>query len=186
MSSNYYVLRRHHENETTVDKENLPPKLPAIYAFLEQEPVRFDVQTHIVDLLTQNMKRLATEAQRHAAESTSPVAQVQAFHLPDGTLRYYASAEWYSGDRITDTNSYAIAAWIASEPTLHILALEPRTFGYESDEPKLLNVIDLGEGRVGMIAAISAGESVEAGLFEYHDGIDLQHMRRLQSIAAGE
>ena len=185
LDKNYYVLRRHLENENKGDKGK-PPNPDATCAYLEEEPVRFDVQTQIVDLLTQRMKALATDARRRSAERISPVVQVQAFRLADGTLRYYASAEWYSGTRITDKDSYAVAAWIAPQPTLHLLAMEAQTFGYAYDEPKLLNVIDLGGGRTGMIVTISAGESIETGLFEYHDSTDLKHMRLLQSIAAGE
>jgi hypothetical protein len=185
LDKNYYVVRRHLENQNKGDKEK-PPNPDATYAYLEEEPVRFDVQTQIVDLLTQRMKALATDAQRRSAERISPVVQVQSFRVADGTLRYYASAEWHSGTRITDKDSYAVAAWIAPQPTLHILAMEAQTFGYAYDEPKLLNVIDLGGGRTGMIVTISAGESIETGLFEYHDGSDLKHMRLLQSIAAGE
>ena len=186
LDKNYYVLRRHRENESSADKENHPLKPHATYAYMENEPVRFGIQTEIVDLLTQRMKAMATVPQRSAVEGTSPVVEVRAFHLPDGSLRYYASAEWYSSNRITDANSCAVGAWLAPQPTLHILALEPRTFGYESDEPTLLNVLDLGGGRAGMIVSIASGESIETGLFEYRDGTDLKHMRLLQSIAAGE
>ena len=184
MSSNYYVLRRHHELK---DRNRKSPTIPETdLAGLENGPVRFDIQTQIVDLLTQRMKTLAPEAERRAAERLSPVVEVQAFHIADGSLRYYASAQWNSGEGITDPTSYALAAWIAPLPTMHILSLEPRTFGYGFDEPKLLNVVHLGGGRTGMIVAISAGESIEADLFEYSDGTDLKHMRLLQSMAAGE
>jgi hypothetical protein len=132
------------------------------------------------------MKALATDSQRHAAEHTSPIIEVQAFHLPDGSLRYYASAGWYSGNRDTDRTSYALGAWIAPFPSIHILALEPCTFGYSLDEPKFWNVLDLAEGKTGMIVAIATGESIETALFGYRDGFDLKHMHLLQSIAAGE
>lgn len=185
LTKDYYVLRRHRQ-VTNRDKENHAPNSETVYAYMEDGPVQFDIQSQLVDLLTQRMKTLATDAQRHAAEHTSPIVEVQAFHLPDGSLRYYASAGWYSGNRDTDTTSYALGAWIAPLPSMHILAVEPCTFGYLSDEPKLLNVIDLAEGKTGMIVAISTGESIETALFEYHDGFDLKHMHLLQSIAAGE
>jgi len=185
LTKDHYVLRRHRQL-TDNDKENHAPNPENVYAYLEDGPVQFDVQTQIVDLLTQRMKTLATDPQRHAAEHTSPIVEVQAFHLPDGSLRYYASAGWYSGNRDTDTTSYALGAWIAPLPTIHILALEPRTFGYSMDEPKLWNVIDLAGGKTGVIVAIARGESIETDLFEYHDGFDLKHMHLLQSIAAGE
>jgi hypothetical protein len=156
------------------------------YAYLEPGPVRFDVQTQIADLLTSRMKVLATEAARRATERVSPLVEVKAFHLSDGRLRYYASAGWYSGAQATDDNSYSIGAWFSPEPTLHIIALEPRTSGYQGDEPKLLNIIDLGGGKTGAIVFISSGESIETDLLEYRDGVALKDMRVLQSIATGE
>ena len=184
MSNNYYVLRRHHEVQSSNGK--IPTISETELAGLENGPVRFDIQTKIVDLLTQRMKTLAPEAERRAAECLSPIVEVQAFHIADGSLRYYASAQWNSGEGINDPTSYALAAWIAPQPTIHILSLETRTFGYSLDEPKLLNVVDLGGGRTGMIVAISTGENIETDLFEYHEGIDIRHMRLLQSMAAGE
>jgi hypothetical protein len=187
LTSDYYVLRRHRERHVDDRQEKLPPGPQNSAASLEHGPVRFDIQTQIADLLTQQMRTLASDVQRRAAERNSPFVEVQAFHLPDGSLRYYASAEWYWGTQATDTDSYySIAAWIAPQPNFRILALEPRTFGYSGDEPKLLNVIDIGGGRAAIIVYISAGESVATELFEYRDGVDLKHMHLLQSLAFGE
>jgi hypothetical protein len=184
MTKDYYVLRRHHESATN-GHDKLSPVQTA-YAYLEDSSVRFNIQTQIADLLTQRMQTLATEAARRAIDRVSPYIEVKAFHLPDGSLRYYASAEWNPGMQATDDNSYSIAAWLSPKPTLHIIGIEPRTFGYQGDEPKLLNVIDLGGGKTGVIFFISAGESIETDLLEYRDGAVLKDMRMLQSIAFGE
>jgi hypothetical protein len=186
LEDDYYVLRRHHESPNVNGSEKALPVEGGTYAYLQSGPVRFDVQMQIVDLLTGRMKVLATEAARRATERVSPQVEVTAFHLSDGSLRYYAFAGWYSGAQATGDNSYSIGAWLSREPTLHIIALERRTFGYQGDEPKLLNVIDLGGGRTGVIVFISAGESIETDLFEYRDGVVLKDMRVLQSIATGE
>jgi hypothetical protein len=186
LEDDYYVLRRHHDSPHTNSSEKTPRMAGSTYAYLESGPVRFDVQMQIVGLLTGRMKALATEAALRATERASPVVDVKAFHLSDGRLRYYVSAGWYSGTLDTDDNSYAIGAWFSPEPRLHIIALEPRTFGYQGEEPKLLNVLDLGGGRTGVIVFISAGESIATDLFEYRDGVVLKDMRVLQSISAGE
>ncbi|MGP0019798.1 MAG: hypothetical protein ACLPHP_14595 [Candidatus Sulfotelmatobacter sp.] len=186
LENDYYVVRRHHESPNANASEKGPPMAGSTYAYLEPGPVRFDVQMQIADLLTGRMKVLATEAARRATERVSPLVEVKAFHLSDGKLRYYASAGWYSGTRDTDDNSYAIGAWLSSEPTLHIIALEPRTFGYQGEEPKLLNVLDLGGGRTGVIVFISTEASIETDLLEYRDGVILKDMRVLQSISTGD
>lgn len=186
LTVDYYIVRHPHNRQSVSVSTTATAQTGTLGAYLEPGPVRFDIQTQIVELLKEQMRALANPAQRSAAEKAAPYAKVQAFHVSDGSVRYYASAEWYKDAQITDTNSYSIAAWIASEPKLQILTLEPRTFGYSGDEPKLLNVIDLGHGKMGIVIFISRGESVETDLVEYHEGVDLQHMRRLQSIAFGE
>jgi hypothetical protein len=181
LKQDYYVVRHHHDQQGA----NATATSKAVFAYLEEGPTRFDIQEQIVDLLKERMLVLATAPQRTAAEHSAPYVRIKAFHLPDGSPRYYASAEWYQGAQITDT-TYSIAAWITAVPKLQIMALEPRTFGYGGDEPELLNVLDLGDGMAGVILSISRGESVETDLFEYRDGVDLKRMRILQSIAFGE
>ena len=178
----YYALREHQKG-----KENGPnstAEMLTVWTRLDDEPVEFNVQTQIVGLLSDRMKTLATDVQRRHAESSSPVFQVQAFRLNDGTLRYYARAEW-KPEKDLDRSSYALGAWISPAPRLHILALEQRTSGYEPFEgvlPNLLNIVDLG-GKTGIIVSTGGDDSVELNLLEYRDGVNLSHMRTLQSIA---
>jgi hypothetical protein len=49
--------------------------------------------------------------------------------------------------------------------------------------PNMLNVIDLGGGNAGVIFSEHGDDSASISLVEYHDGMDLSHMRTLQSIA---
>ncbi|PYX45631.1 MAG: hypothetical protein DMG79_18815, partial [Acidobacteria bacterium] len=159
-----------------------------VWVRLESKPVEFDTQTQIVALLSDRMKALATDAQRRQAEKTSPLFQVSSFRVADGTLRYYARAFW-KPEKDLDRSSYAVGAWIAPLPTPHILALEKRTCGYEDFEcvvPNLQNVVDLGDGKTGIIVAISGDDSASLDLLEYRDGTNLTQMHKLQSIAAGE
>lgn len=185
-SEDYYIARRHNKGLSANLSTAATAETGTLGAGLELGPVRFDIQTQIVELLKDRMRALATAPQRNAAERSAPYVRIKAFHLHDGSLRYYASAEWYQGTQITDTTSYSIAGWITADPKLQIMALEPRTFGYGADEPELLNVLDLGDGKTGVILSISQGESIETDLFEYRDGVDLKQMRVLQSIAFGE
>jgi hypothetical protein len=179
----YYALRRHH-----ADGKKPTAEIPDVWVRMEKEPVEFKVQSQIVSLLTDRMKTLATNAQRHRAENTSPVLQVQAFRVSDGTLRYYARAFWKPEKKDSDRTGSALGAWLAPSPTLHILALEERTCGYDDFEcvvPNLLNVLDLG-GKTGLVVSTQGDEYTGLALVEYRDGMDLMHMRTLQSFGAGE
>jgi hypothetical protein len=182
----HYVLRRH--NDVRRKAVNPKTEIPTVWVRLESEPVEFDTQTQIVALLSDRMKALATDAQRRRAERTSPLFQVSGFRVADGTLRYYARAFW-KPEKDLDRSSYAVAAWIAPLPKLHTLALEKRTCGYEDFEcvvPKLRNVVDLGDGKTGIIVDISGDDGASLELLEYRDGANLTQMRKLQFISAGE
>jgi hypothetical protein len=74
-------------------------------------------------------------------------------------------------------------------PTLHILAVEKRTSPYdgiESGLPDLRNVVDLANGRTGIIINMKGLDSTELRLAEYRDGANIKDMRALQSIGTGE
>jgi hypothetical protein len=183
----YYVLRRH-EKGKDIGTESA---MLAVWGRLEDEPVPFDIQTRIVTLLNDSMKTTASASERQQAESISPKFAVQSFRQADGTLRYYARAAWSSGEEHTENEKiiYALGAWIAPLPTVHILAIETRNNPYDAFEsvlPSLLNVVDLGGGRTGVIVGMSGNDSSSLDLVEYRDGADLGHMRTLQSIGAGE
>jgi len=124
------------------------------------EPVRFDIQSKIVELLNGRMKSMATDAQRREAESVSPLFAVQQFRLADGTQRYHARAAWKSGKEPREKSIYGLAAWIAPRPTLHVLAVESGA-GFEY-LPDLLNVIDLGGGNAGIIVSEHGDDSALA------------------------
>jgi hypothetical protein len=184
---NYYVLRRHQEIQDNFSKRRSNPE--KVDAGLENEPVRFDIQTQIVSLLGERMKIVATGTERRAADVVSPEVAVQAFHLADGSLRYYARAAWSFDEGDSQKVGYALAAWIAPQPMLHILAVQTRSSPYDGIEsvlPSLLNVIDLGDGRTGIIVEQNGEDSTSLDLVEYHDGVDLGHMRFLHSIGSGE
>lgn len=189
---NYYALRRHREAEIG---SPLPPSQRSAGAGLVNEPghqpVRSDIQSQILDLLTQRMQATATEAERNAAQGVSPVFDVESFLVADGTLRYYARAAWKWGKPEDLRSNYALAAWLVAEPKLQIVAVQTWTSPVYEDDldgvlPRLLEVVDLGAGRTGIILSIIGLDSSAIRLLEYRDGLDFQHMRVLQSLEAGE
>jgi rRNA maturation protein Nop10 len=182
-SNDYYAVRRHQEPVCgSKAQPGHPIRFSRKFATLVNEPVRFDVQTQIVSLLTQRMMSTASDLQRHAAEGHSPAFAVQPFRVADGSLRYYATAQWKSGARPARSD-FSLGAWIASGPTLRILAVEANQ---NVNLPRILNVANLGGGETGIILANGGEDSISTDLVEYRDGLDVAHMRTLQSIAAGE
>ena len=174
----YYVARHHQEPASRAE-----PALPGAFAGLMSGPVRFDVEIQIVSLLTQKMMTMLSDPDRRAALSHSPRFTVQPFRIAGGGIRYYAMAQWRSASRIAKTD-VSLAAWIDPASTLRILAVETRNADVEL--PQILNVIDLGDGRTGIIFANSALDSASIDLVEYRDGTDIAHMRTLQSVGVGE
>jgi hypothetical protein len=68
----------------------------AKFAVLFDQPVRFDVEAKIMDLLNPRMSAESTAEERKTIGNASPALKVQSFQLADGSLRYYARAEWHS------------------------------------------------------------------------------------------
>jgi hypothetical protein len=179
---NYLAVRRHRELPDGAGKS--PERTRTVFAGLVNEPIRFDIQTQIVNLLNDRMNSLATDAQRREGENEVPIFAAQQFRLADGSQRYYARAAWKSGRGPRGKVIYGLGAWIAPLPTMHLLAVEPAA-GFEY-LPNLLNVIDLGGGNAGIIFSEHGDDSASLSLVEYRDGMDVGHMPILQSIGSGE
>jgi hypothetical protein len=171
---------------------NLRPKSRAEYlkyATLKAEPVRFDIETRIVEILNQRMKLEATEVERRVAGEVPPAVNVQSFELAGGSRRYYVRAEWKSGTEPKGTSTFVLAVWVTALPSFHILAVEKRSSPYDGIEDglaNLLNVVDLGDGRTGIIVHLAGGDSTQLDLKKYRDGTNLHQMDTLQSISTGE
>ena len=111
---------------------------------------------------------------------------VQSFTLADGSLRYYARCGWdVEGARFNP--AVAIGAWLSPDPKLHVLATEPLTssYGFEVAVPKLTNVLDLGDGRTGLIVESWGEDSYCIALLVYRDG-PIKKMEVLQTLASAE
>jgi hypothetical protein len=177
-TSGYYAVRRHEEPDHRF-------KPASSYAGLSDEMVPFELQTEMVSLLTQQVATTATGVQRRLVEGKSPAFTMQAFRVAGGGLRYYGVAEWRSGAQAASPD-FSLAAWFDPAPSLHVLALEIDRTPDLYQLPRILNVVDLGAGRTGMIVGESGEDSSATVLVEYRDGANVAHMRVLQSIGAGE
>jgi hypothetical protein len=176
----YYVVRRH--QEPVCGTKRRPGDItPRNFAALVNEPVRFDIQRQIVSLLTQRMDTLASDQQRRGAGGHPPLFAVHPFRVADGSLRYYATARW-TGSKPAPSD-FSLGAWLAPTPTLRILAVETNRYG---DLPQIVNVVNLGPDRTGIILTEVGEDSVSTDAVEYRDGLDVANMPILQSIAAGE
>jgi hypothetical protein len=190
----YYVLQRHDSSSALARRRELSSAAASIvtesgtFASLFDEPLRFDLQTKIAALLTVQMRTMATAEQRAQAEGLAPTLAVQSFRIADGTLRYYARAEWRAEDKPGGRPAFALGAWIMPQPELRILAVEKITspYGFLDELPTLLNVVDLGAGGTGIIVNITGDGDGTLGLWEYEDGADLIHMHLFQSLDMDE
>jgi hypothetical protein len=186
-TKDYYAVRRHQELKSSATK----PKTTAEYlkyAHLDDAPVRIDIQTQIADLLNKRMRTEATDSERRLAATVPPSFKVQAFRVADGSPRYYVRAEWRSGKEPKNVAPFALAVWTSPRPALHVLAAQMRTsdYDFEGGLPNLLNVIDLGEGKTGIIVHMQGPDTTTLQLSEYRDGADLKGMHLIQSITWAE
>ncbi len=170
-TKDYYAVRRHVERPAG---EASPRFDPNTVVSLDDGPVPFAVETRAAALLTERMKKEPADSLPRDARSISPAVLVQRFTLADGTPRYYARAEWRRNRLASPI--YAVGAWLAPSPQLHVAAWEPTAFS------RLLNVVDLGGGRVGVIAPLERGDGRGIELAEFADGANLAAMRSLHSF----
>jgi len=174
---NYSVVRRASIAVGETSKAGNPI---ALSAGLQSAPVRSDIEAQIAKQLSQRWKTLSTDA-------TPPAIAVQPFRLADGSLRYYVRAQWGSEAEHGNRLQYALGAWMTPAP-LRILAVEHQTsnYGFENVLPVLLNVVDLGHGKTGLIVSSQGEDSTSLRLTEYREGASLAQMRILQAINAAE
>ena len=127
---------------------------------------------------------------RRDGGNTALAFGVQPLYLANGALRYYVRAEWRNRTAGLRDVPYRLGAWIVPGPVPRILAAEHPTsagvYGFEQALPNLLNVVDLGHGRTGLIVHIAGLDSNELTLYEYRDRASLSEMRVLHSIGVGE
>ena len=104
--------------------------------------------------------------------------------MRDGIIRYFVWSDWRVETGPNYQSVLHFAAWISPTPTPHILAVEPKSNYLEKEQ--LLNVVDLGNGKTGVIVYIQGSASRGIELREYKDGSTLKGMRMIQAVGAGE
>jgi hypothetical protein len=116
-TKDYYAVRRHQERQS--DGARVKPKTPAEftkYAGLVDEPIRFDIEIKVAELLNRRMKDETTDAERKGAGDVPPRFEAQPFQVGDGSLRCYVRAEWKSGKGPNDTPDYVLASTGSAAP----------------------------------------------------------------------
>ena len=112
------------------------------------------------------------------------IVRTQSFTTTRGDLRHFVVGQSGSGKACS-----TIVAWLAAAPVLRVIAAEKIVDGCEgtlAEGTTLLNVVDLGAGRTGLIVQLSGGDGAALELVEYRDGVNLAHMRTWQTISFGE
>jgi len=179
----YYAVTRHSTSrpaKTTHARAVLPK------AGLGDTSVDADTRTHLAALFTERLKADSDSVARSAAEGVEPSLSVQQFKTADGTPRYYAAATWPFAQS-QERSAYKLGAWLTTKPTLKMLAVETCLCEVDTPQlPRLLNVVDLGRGRTGLIVEVKGQYLWEFGLYEYRDGVNLRKMRVLQMTGVGD
>jgi hypothetical protein len=182
-TKDYYAVTRHSTSRPT---KAARPRTPVPKAGLGDTTVEADTRTRIAGLFTERLKADSDSVARSAAESVEPSVSVQQFRTADGNLRYYAAATW-PFSRGQERSAYKLAGWLATTPSLKLLAVEGCLCEIDTPQlPRLLNVVDLGRGRTGVIVEIKGQYLWEFALYEYRDGLDLRRMRLLQIMGVAE
>lgn len=180
----YYAVTRHSTSRPA--KPAPRPRTPAPKAGLGDTTVQSDTRARIATLFAERLKADSDSVARSAAEGVEPAVFVQQFRTTDGNLRYYATAAWPFAQG-QERAAYKLAAWLTTKPTLKLLAVETCLCEVDTPQlPRLLNVVDLGRGRTGVIVETKGQYLWEFGLYEYRDGIGLRKMRVLQTMGVGD
>lgn len=174
----YYVLRPH----APVQRDR------PLRGGLASDAVSPSMDSAIAQLLRARLSADTNVARSDRKALPFTFSGVTAITLADGTRRYYARAYFGSKD---DGPCANIEAWVAPEQGrrgLRTLATAAHACQYDmpKDLPELLNVVDLGDGRIALIVNLFGTDGRSVLLYEYRDGATLAEMRVLQSISVSE
>jgi hypothetical protein len=183
-TKDYYAVARH--IATRPSKTKARPRQPVRKAEFGDTVVQSETRNRIAGLLTDRLKADTDSVARSAASTVEPSVSVREFRSADGGSRYYAAAVWPFSEG-QERSAFKLAGWLAATPTLKLLAVETCLCEIETPQlPRLLNVVDLGRGRTGVIVEIKGQYLWEFALYEYRDGFDLRKMRLLQIMSVGD
>lgn len=180
----FYAVTRH--ATTRPSQSAARARRPAPKAAFGDTVAQPETKTQFAGLLIERLKADTDSVARGAADQVEPSISARQFRTADGKVRYYAAATWpfaYGQERV----AFKLGGWLSTKPTLQLLALETCLCEIDTPQlPRLLNVVDLGRGRTGVIVEIKGEFMWEFALYEYRDGLGLRKMRLLQSIAVGD
>jgi hypothetical protein len=178
LTMDYYAVRRHGRPAD----QAAAMTARSSSARLLKAAVLPSVTTTIASLLRDRLN--APPTRLTAGGAAISIARTQGFTTTGGDLRYFVVGQSGSGKACK-----TITAWIAPAPVLHVVAAETVVDGCNgtlAEGTSLLNVVDLGVGRTGLIILLRGGDGMALELVEYKDGFDLRHMRKWQRISVGE
>lgn len=176
LTRDYYVVRR---------RGTSAPKTSSHVGILA-ESVGASEREQISKLIAARLAADSDSAvRRDARQLPLKISDVTAFTVPGG-VRYYVRAVLEGADRTHVCTKAGV--WLAAEPSLRITAIEPSTctFDFPPAAERLLNVVDLGDGRVGLVMEFNGEDSRSIHLYEYRDGVGISGMRLLHSIGVAE
>jgi len=178
LTMDYYAVRRHRRPAEPGAAMTARPSS----ARLVKAPVVPSVTGSMATLLGDRLK--AAGMHSAAGATAISIVRAQSFTTTRGDPRYFVVGQLGSG-RACRT----IDAWLGAAPVLHVIATETVVDGCDgtmANGTTLLNVVDLGAGRTGLVVLQRGGDGMALQLIEYSDGLDLPHMRKWQTISFGE
>jgi hypothetical protein len=178
-ANNYYVVRRLVEQPpvTGPRRYEREPR-----GWLDPDPVPFDIQSKAASLMAERLKTIARPEAREAA-NLSPKLSVQRFLLADGGARYFVWADWQAPS--ASQSIIQLGAWMSASPDFRLLALERPRVRDGLGKTAVMNAVDLGNGRTGIIVYME-GLARGVQLLEYRDGVATTGMRVLHSVVFGD
>src|SRR5262249_49112134 len=150
-TKNYYAVRKHIELAPNSPELQYDPKTPIVW--LDSDPARFDIQSSAAMLITERLKSTGLPEARMAA-NFSPELSVQRFTVADGGVRYFIWADWRDDKKPYSESIIRMGAWMTASPSPRLLAVEPPGVADGLRKENLLNVVDLGAGKTGVIVYI--------------------------------
>jgi hypothetical protein len=178
LTKDYYAVRRHGGSAD----QGAAMTARSSSARLLRAAVAPSVTTAIASVLGERLNAPPTRAA--AGGAAISIARAQGFTTTSGDLRYFVVGQSGSGKACKTIN-----AWITPAPVFQVVAAETIVDGCNGTLTQglsLLNVVDLGVGRTGLVILLRGGDGMALELVEYRDGFDLPHMRKWQSISFSE
>lgn len=156
---------------------------------IERAPPSAQTRSRIASVLRAALSADSDSTVRQDAR-TLPlvVSDVTTLRLADGSRRYYARGIMSSTGGTACTK---VEAWLApsrDRAGVRLLIADASScrFDIPDEAPNVLNLVDLGRGRIAVIAELPGADGRSLAMFEYTDGVPLSRMRVLQTFGVSE